>query len=307
MNAQPPRGEYVDTDMDVESALVREHQLTQEAARRIRSLAREQGIGFSEAAIKLGLMNPDGTPTIVPKHAGDPGERPGLVEAALRRASTSREIVLRQGEPLTPGDKLKLALDPYHPRNERMRVLRTELLLLNESSTANIVALVSPDSGEGRSQLAAELAISFAQLGRRTLLIDADMRKPQQHVLFGSENQYGLSRALTENSRPYLHPIRDLLGMYLCTAGVIPSNPLELLSDGKFERMMQSWRSQYEFIVIDTPPVSKYADALAIATVVGRVLVVSRAQHTAYKATREMVRRLAATQAKILGGVISKF
>ena len=75
MNAQPPRGEYVDTDMDVESTLVREHQLTQEAARRIRSLAREQGIGFSEAAIKLGLMNPDGTPTIVPKHTGDPGER----------------------------------------------------------------------------------------------------------------------------------------------------------------------------------------------------------------------------------------
>jgi receptor protein-tyrosine kinase len=302
VTSQTPRGEYVDTDLDVETTLIRENHLTDEAASRIREMARAQGISFIEAAVKLGLLLEDGSPANVKSEA------PGLVEAALRRASTSRQIVLRQGEPLSIGSKLKTALDPYHPRNERMRVLRTELLLLNESNkSANIIALVSAEPEEGRSQLAAELAISFAQLGRRTLLVDADMRRPQQHVWFGSENQYGLSRALTENSRPYLHPIRELPSLFLCPAGEIPSNPLELLSDGRFERLVNSWRTQNEFIVIDTPPTNQCADALAVATVAGRVLIVSRAQRSSYKCTKEMMRRLAATQAKILGSTISNF
>jgi protein-tyrosine kinase len=189
-----------------------------------------------------------------------------------------------------------------------MRALRTELLLLNDASTgANIMAILSPGRGEGRSQICAELALSFAQLGRRTLLVDADMRTPQQHVLFGSNNEFGLAQAISQNMKPYLHPVKGPPHMFLLTAGIVPPNPLELLSDGRYERLLTDWRHSYEFVVIDTPPVGQYADALAVATLVGRVIILSRAKQTSYKNTREMLRRLETTRANVLGGVINHF
>jgi len=314
VSAQKTKGELVDADENpnVESILTERNRLPREAARRVREVMQRQGVSFTEAAMQLGYMRPDGTivpidePMTEPQDIDDSGS--GLVEAAMRRVAAGRQLVLRQGEEVAPGPQLAHALDPNNARSEKIRVLRTELLLLNEShKSANIVSLVSADPGEGRSLLAAELAISFAQLGRRTLLIDADMRRPRQHVLFGSNNEHGLSTALAQNNRPYLHPVTGLPGLFVCTAGTIPSNPLELLSDGRFAKMMNEWRSAYEFIVIDTPPVSQSADALAVATVTGRVLLVSRTQHSLYKSTKEMMKRLATTQAKILGAVLSEF
>jgi Mrp family chromosome partitioning ATPase len=82
---------------------------------------------------------------------------------------------------------------------------------------------------------------------------------------------------------------------------------LELLSDGRFEKLLSEWRNNYEFIVIDTPPVSHCADGLAVASLAARVLIVSRSQHTSYKNTREMLRRLATTQSTILGAVLNHF
>jgi receptor protein-tyrosine kinase len=181
-------------------------------------------------------------------------------------------------------------------------------LLLHETGPgANMVAVLSPGPGEGRSQLCGELAISFAQLGRRTLLVDADMRKPQQHVLFGSTNEHGLSQAIAHNEKPYYHPVTGLPFMHLLTAGPIPPNPLELLSDGRFSNLLNEWRNSYEFIVLDTPPVAQCADGLAVATMAARALVLSRAQHTTYKSTRALLRRLASTQSRLLGAVINHF
>jgi capsular exopolysaccharide synthesis family protein len=203
---------------------------------------------------------------------------------------------------------LILAHEPDNPRSERLRALRTELLLLHETGRgANMVAVLSAGSGEGRSQLSAELAISFAQLGRRTLLVDTDMRKPQQHVLFGSPNLQGLSLAITRRDRPYFHPVEGLPFMNLLTAGPIPPNPLELLSDGRFSNLITEWRNSYEFIVLDTPPVAECADGLAVATLVGNALVLSRAQHTTFKSTRALLRRLASTHSRLLGAVVNHF
>ena len=107
--------------------------------------------------------------------------------------------------------------------------------------------------------------------------------------------------------RPYQYRVEGFPQMSLLTAGVIPTNPLELLSSGRFERLLTDWRNNNEFVVIDTPPVTQYADALAVATLTGRVLVISRAEHTSYKDTKEMLRKLATTRAQILGGVINYF
>ena len=207
-----------------------------------------------------------------------------------------------------PTQRLVVAHDPYHPRSEQIRTLRTELLLRNEdSSSANIVAVISPCAGEGRSQLAAELAISFAQLGRPTLLVDTDLRHPQQHVLFNANNQRGLAQALAREQRPQFQTVVGLQALFLLTAGTPTDRPLELLSDRSFESMVDEWRHNFEFVVLDTPPVGRYSDGLAVATIVGRVLSLSRASHTPYKDTRNMMRRLAATRSRILGAVINHF
>jgi len=126
---------------------------------------------------------------------GDPSHRIGPPD----RPSPGRT---RHPEPeIDPGAR------PGQSAKRADAALRTELLLLHEGGRgANMLAVLGSDPGEGRSQLCGELAISFAQLGRRTLLVDADMRKPQQHVLFGSTNQHGLSQAIAHNEKPTSTP-----------------------------------------------------------------------------------------------------
>ena len=269
---------------------------------------------FPEAALHLGYIRREDMPPdelmgdVLSARPDKVLPRAGLIETAINRLSSRRDVVLRQGPAVEPGPQLQVALDRANSRNEKMRGLRTELLLLNETSNqANLVAVLSSSSGEGRSQLCAELAISFSQLGRRTLLVDADMRNPKQHVLFGSNNEFGLSQSIAQNTKPYLHPVKGLDHLFLLAAGPVPSNPLELLSDGRYERLVKEWRAAYEFVVIDTPPVSQFADALAVATLVGRVVILSRAKVTSYNNIREMMRRLETTRARVLGGVLNHF
>ena len=298
-----------DTHVDLNDELIAELALSDVAVERINEVMRTMGTTFVDAAERLGILRPETIQQAILKiKSGRTPEDEGMIETAIRRISSDRRVVLRQGERVVPGPKLILAHDPDSPRSERLRALRTELLLQHETGRgANVLAVVSPGSGEGRSQLCAELAISFAQLGRRTLLVDADMRKPQQHVLFGSTNQHGLSQSIANNEKPYYHPVTGLPFMHLLTAGPIPPNPLELLSDGRFANLLTDWRNAYEFIVLDTPPVEDYADGLAVATMAARALVLSRAQHTSFNSTRALLRRLASTQSRLLGAVINHF
>jgi receptor protein-tyrosine kinase len=302
--------ELLDTDPERILELVEQHGLSAADAQRVLDASRRTGSSFAQAARELGLLKANESPaeTIPAIHKSTTS--PGLVEVAIQRQrlSTSRELALRQGTELTPGAELRHSVEAFHPRSEKMRSLRTELLLLAEPAQhANVIAVMSANSGEGRSQLAAELAISFAQLGRRTLLVDADLRQPRQHVLFGDTNDSGLADALESNVSPLLHPIAGPPQMFLCKAGPVRRNPLELLSDGAFGRVLFDWRRAYEFIVVDTPPLSQFADALAVASVVGRVLLVTRTQHTSFKDLRGLLRRLEGSRAQVLGAVMQDF
>jgi len=264
---------------------------------------------FTDAALRLKHVTHEKVAEAVARvRAQIASEQAGVVENVIKRVSSNSQVVVRYGDSVKPGPQLILAHDPYNPRSERIRALRTELLLLNGSARgANIVPVLSPCSTEGRSQLAAELAVSFAQLGRRTLLVDADMRKSHQHVLFGSKNERGLSNAIAKGDRPDFHPVIGTPLMHVLTSGPMPPNPLELLSDGRFAKLLSQWRNTYEFIVLDTPPVSSYADALAVAALAARALLVSRTKHTSFKDTRDMLRRLETTHSKILGAVLNSF
>jgi receptor protein-tyrosine kinase len=199
--------------------------------------------------------------------------------------------------------------DPYDPRCEAVRALRTELLLRRDpaSERGDILALLSPCATEGRSMLAAELAIALSQLCRPTLLVDADLRHPRQHALFGTGIDPGLSQVLEHGAKPTLRSVQDLPWLSLVTAGAVPHNPLELLSSSRFASVIADWREKFEFVVIDTPPVTQFSDGLAVASIVGRVLALSRAHHTPYKNMRDMLLRLTATRSHLLGAVLGHF
>lgn len=210
--------------------------------------------------------------------------------------------------PVKPGARLLIAHDPYDQRCETLRGLRTELLLRREAhGEADVIALLSPDFGDGRSQLAAELALAFAQLGRPTLLVDADLRRPSQHLLFNAANQAGLVQAIEREDSPYLHSVEGFCELSLLTAGPPPDNPLELLLNSRFAELLAEWRNRFDFVIVDTPPISRYSDGLAVASLVRRVLTLCRAQRTPYRDNRDMLRRLNAMHAQVVGAVINHF
>jgi protein-tyrosine kinase len=266
-------------------------------------------VGFAEAALHLGLVTRediDETADLILRV--DPDRSSGIIETALRRQAGTRIVAVTNSETVKASKQLILAHELDNERSERLRALRTELLLLsNPGGFANIFVLVSPGPGEGRSQLCAELAIAFAQLGRRTLLVDGDLRKPSLHFLFNASNQRGLTQALTTGEKPKTFGVEGLPQLSLLTAGPPAPNPLELLSGGRVERLLSNWRHDQEFILIDTPPITQYADGLALAMMAGRVLVVSRGNVTRHDDMKDMLRRLASTHSQILGAVINNF
>jgi protein-tyrosine kinase len=296
-------------ESDLHGALLARFRLSSEAADAVYELMDRGSMSFSAAALHLGFVTQEQVDDALAwAQRKSRSENEGLIETAMRRIAADRQVVPHQGEKVKPGPLLILAHDADNPRSEKIRALRTELLLLSDNkSGANTIALLSACPGEGRSQLAAELAISFSQLGRRALLVDADLRQPKQHSLFGSSNLTGLAEAIARNQKPWFHPVDGLPQLSLLTSGTIPPNPLELLSDGRFAKLLQDWRKSFDFVVLDTPPVRSYADGLAVATLAGKVLVISRGQRTSFKDTRDLLRRLGTTQSQILGAVINYF
>jgi protein-tyrosine kinase len=287
-------------------ALVDHYGLSHEAALQIREIMRTEQVRWSEAAALSGLLTSAQVEEAIKwseRLAG--GLSDGVIERALRRSS-SRQIVKVDGPEVKPGPQLIFAHDPYHPRSEKIRALRTELLLLSDSS-AIILAIVGSGPAEGRSLLAAELAIAFGQLGRRTLLLDADMRNPSQHLLFQTSNTFGLAQTIEGRNPGIFNRVVGLPATSLLTAGTVSTNPLELLSDQRFARLTETWRKRFEFVIIDTPPISRFADGLTVATLAGRVLVVSRTVATTFRDLNEMLRRLAITRSQVLGAVINEF
>jgi receptor protein-tyrosine kinase len=223
----------------------------------------------------------------------------------VQQLTRATPAVLRFARP-TP--RLAAASNVLDPRCEKIRALRTELLLRGEpGGRAEVIALLSPGTGDGRSQLAAELAIAFAQLDRPTLLVDADLRHPSQHLLFAADNKSGLSQAIAHGSTPCFQPVDGLRHLSLLTAGPAPDNAPELLLNPRFAALVAEWRESFDFVVLDTAPVTEYSDGLAVASVIRRVLVLSRARHTPYKESRDMLRRLTAIRSQIVGAVINHF
>ena len=281
------------SDRLIGAILVEEGKLTAAEIDKVLDLQRDEGMRFGEAAVRLGLISDNDVRFALAKQY----DFPHLVRDT-------------EAKGIQPSNELVAAFAPFHPRTEELRALRTQLLIrwYNPEAGRNALVIVSPDSGEGRSYLAANLAVVFSQLGARTVLVDADLRAPRQHEIFGLPPGHGLSTLLSgRTDHKATFPIHGLNRLSVLPAGPLPPNPQELLSRPAFAALMKELQSSYDVVIIDTPPAKRFADAQSIAYRAGDALVVARKNHTPVAATSKVVKELAGTGARVVGSIINAY
>jgi len=253
----------------------------------ILEVQRVRGLRFGEAALSLRLITRDDLRGAVAKQYGLPHLLPG-------------------GESIN--SELVGAYEPFHPRAEEMRALRTQLLIRwsNAQVRHRMLAVVSPGSGEGRSYVAANLAVAFSQLGERTLLIDADLRAPRQHRIFNISDRIGLSAVLSGRAdRAAVVAVPQLGTLSVLPAGACPPNPQELLLRPALAALLGELRNEFDVILFDTPPASLYADAQSLAFRAGSAIVLARKDHTGIADIASTIRALSDTGTRVVGTVFN--
>ncbi len=263
--------------------------ITPESAERILKLQKERNMRFGEAAIELGLLSEDDIQHALSRQFEYPYLMPG-------DTSVSQEVIA--------------AFKPFSAAVERLRALRSQLMLrcLNPDTEDRSLAIVSPGNGEGRSYIAANLAVVFSQLGERTLLIDADLRRPRQHQLFCLGNPPGLSAILSGRTEPetVISRIPHLLGLSVLPAGAIPPNPQELLGRPAFTKLLEYSRQNYDVVLIDTPA-GHMADAETIASRASAVIAVGRKHVTGINRLQDLVVSIRRSGTPVVGAVLNEF
>ena len=289
IEAHRPGAQLAPAVRTIGAILVEEGKLTHREVERVLERQREDKVRFGEAAVRLGLITEDDVRFALAKQYDMPHFTPSS-------EGPSRELVA--------------AFAPFHPRTEEMRALRTQLLIrwYNPEQGRKSLVVASPERAEGRSYVAANLAIVFSQLGARTLLVDADLRKPRQHQIFGLPSSHGLASLLAGRSdHKATYPVPGLARLSVLPAGPLPPNPQELLSRPVFNAFMKDLQSVYDVVIIDTPPAKPYADTQTITFRAGDALIVSRKDKTKVADTSRVIRELADTGARVVGTIINAY
>ncbi len=288
-NVLPIEGSSPRGGRHIGAILMDEGKLTASDAEQVLKRQRELGWRFGEAAIELNLI----TDTDLRQALAKQYEFPYLVSGP---EGVSKELIA--------------AWDPFHPVVEELRTVRTQLLIrwFNPGAGRRTLAITSPCAREGRSFIAANLAVSFSQLGQRTLLIDADFRAPRQQSIFNVPDRFGLSSALSGRADlTVASPVAGLTGLAVLPAGPLPPNPLELLSRGNFGALLAKAASEYDIVLIDTPPTTEYADAQCVAYRAGDALLISRKDQTRVADTERAVREISDASARIVGTLMNSY
>jgi receptor protein-tyrosine kinase len=266
-------------------------QLKPEDAERVLQYQKQQNLRFGEAALRLGLISE------------------ADIQFALSRQFAYAYLRKTPGEMRPLSDELVAAYQPFSTRVEQLRAIRSQLMLrwFDRAEERQVLTIVGAERGEGRSYLAANLAIVFSQLGERTLLVDADMREPRQHFMFHLENQIGFSTLLAGRSREEaIVRISDLAGLSVLPAGPTPPNPLELLNRLNFDEFMIQAKGAYDVVIVDTPAMTSGEDAAMIAVRTGAALAVARSGSTRVAAYSDLVQGLMDAGVAVVGSVLNE-
>jgi capsular exopolysaccharide synthesis family protein len=193
------------------------------------------------------------------------------------------------------------------PVIEAYRMLRTNIRFSVVDQELKSLVVTSPAPSEGKSTTAANLAIVLAQSGQKTILVDADLRRPVQHTIFQLPNKQGLTTALVERSvsvKKYLQP-SEVEDLQVLTSGPQPPNPAELLGSQRMRELLNELEEEADIVIVDMPPVLAVTDSSLVAGAASGVLLVLRANSTTFTAARKAVDQLRSVHAKLLGVVLN--
>lgn len=188
---------------------------------------------------------------------------------------------------------------------EAYNAIRTNLLFSQHGDKCPIFVVTSPTANNGKTINSANLAISFAQMGKKTLLIDSDMRNPSLHKLFSLSSKNGLSEILAGFTDNISVSKTDIENLSVLTAGKIPPNPAELLASSRMDKLLDFVREHYDCVFIDTPPVNLVTDATVFAQKTTGYILIIKTDTTKLPELKVTVNTLESLNSSILGFIIN--
>ena len=204
--------------------------------------------------------------------------------------------------------RLETLLNPRSPASETYRALRTNIEFASVDAPLTTLMVTSALPQEGKTTTAGNLAIVFAQGGSRVLLVDADLRKPGVHTLFGLPNQHGLTTLFRDEAATVTEVAAEteLDNLRVVTSGPLPPNPAELLGSKRWLAILERLKAEADLVIVDSPPLQAVTDAALLAAVVDGTLLVIRAKRTRRGAVRQAREALARSGGNILGVAMNR-
>jgi capsular exopolysaccharide synthesis family protein len=206
----------------------------------------------------------------------------------------------------SPPKPLVTLLDPAGVASEAYRSLRTSLLYAAVDAPPTVILITSPGSRDGKSTTCANLGVALAQAGKRTLIIDGDLREPSVHKFFDVPNVSGVVDVLAGQYELLEVCKEPVPGLHIISAGPIPPSPGELLGSGRFSDLVGQARRLFDYVLIDSSPTGMVSDPMIIATQADGVLLVVDSEGTSQGSLRKAVRNLGAVGANVMGTVMNK-
>lgn len=203
--------------------------------------------------------------------------------------------------------------NPKSPISETFRTLRTNIQFMNVNKKMKTILVTSTLPGEGKSWVASNLAVTFAQAGKQVALIDADMRKGRQYSIFGTYPKPGLANFLAENNQnvdladieKYVQKT-DVDGLYMISAGNVPPNPSELLITPQMQALLDKLSLQCDIIIVDAPPCELVTDAVILSRIVDSTIVVAAHKTTKKANLQKTIKSIKNVGGNIAGVVLNK-
>ncbi|MEZ4605127.1 MAG: CpsD/CapB family tyrosine-protein kinase, partial [Desulfobacterales bacterium] len=189
--------------------------------------------------------------------------------------------------------------------SEAYKAIRTSVLLSSPEGSPEIILISSMNQGTGKTVSSLNLAIALAQSEKKVLLVDADMRRSRIHKIFGLDNTSGLSTYLSNKSDIITMPSGKQEFLDIAPAGPVPPNPSELLTFSRLGKFIQTVREQYDFVIIDSPPLFNVSDAHLISKVVEQTILVVRSGNSTYDSVARAQNILTNINSSLLGLIVN--
>jgi capsular exopolysaccharide synthesis family protein len=202
-------------------------------------------------------------------------------------------------------EELPMLNNPYSPACTAFEMLQTNLSFTVSDKELRVILVTSSSPGEGKSFVSANLAVAMSQLGKRVLLIDADMRRPRQHTIWNLSNFIGLSNILVNQAQLPNTAQEALVTLDVLPVGTTPPNPVALLDSQRMATLIQEATKEYDFVIIDTPPLTAVADALVVGKLVDGMLLVVRPGEVESGAVNTARSLLEQAKVPVLGMVVN--